>query len=293
MVGILQNQYLTKERLEEIENWHWEKVYDLLKHTKVELKYQRKTSNIEKDLVPYTIKDIVTASYSKLQTFASKLPHSILNKYVLKGRTKHLFVHIYDNYRRRYGAELVKKLQISVCPYCNRNYINSNGSKTPAQFDHFFNKDSYPILALSLYNLIPCCPTCNQWKGTKSFDISPFDKQYLTDEIIQFSFIPQDVDSYTIQTKALNPKMQTNINNLQLNDRYSAHIDLLKELIFKQKIYCKRYLSSLENYMNQIGIPISMSPKEVIYGNYMTQDKYYLRPLSKFTHDIIEELEKC
>ena len=29
------------------------------------------------------------------------------------------------------------------------------------QFDHWFPKKKYPLLAISFYNLIPCCTYCN------------------------------------------------------------------------------------------------------------------------------------
>ena len=36
-----------------------------------------------------------------------------------------------------------------------------------AQLDHFFPRDSFPIFAVSLYNLVPACSACNHIKTTK------------------------------------------------------------------------------------------------------------------------------
>lgn len=51
-----------------------------------------------------------------------------------------------------------------TCPYCNQHYLETerfeNGTTRPA-LDHFFPESLYPHLAISLYNLIPSCTTCN------------------------------------------------------------------------------------------------------------------------------------
>lgn len=68
-------------------------------------------------------------------------------------------------------------LHISICPYCNINWITSisvqersgtkNKSDDPlltAQLDHYFPKSLYPYLSLTLFNLVPSCSVCNQRK---------------------------------------------------------------------------------------------------------------------------------
>lgn len=73
------------------------------------------------------------------------------------------------------NISLLENLGVVVCPYCNRDYINSRGNSFGANFDHFFDKDDFPFFALSLYNLIPSCATCNRIKGNDSIDFCPFD----------------------------------------------------------------------------------------------------------------------
>ena len=53
---------------------------------------------------------------------------------------------------------------LTVCPYCNRSYINSRERNLGAELDHFYNKKDYPMFAISLYNFIPSCSTCNKLK---------------------------------------------------------------------------------------------------------------------------------
>ncbi|MDQ7066856.1 MAG: hypothetical protein Q9M40_01995 [Sulfurimonas sp.] len=55
--------------------------------------------------------------------------------------------------------KLVKSLNLSVCPYCNRNtiYNITNKNRRTSDLDHFYPKSKYPFLAVSFYNLIPSC----------------------------------------------------------------------------------------------------------------------------------------
>lgn len=84
-------------------------------------------------------------------------------------------------------------LNIKTCLYCNQQYtvavgknpnseenISLVGSDAYLQFDHYFDKSSYPFLSMSLYNLIPCCPFCNQKKSAKRYpiDLHPYKADY-------------------------------------------------------------------------------------------------------------------
>ena len=85
-------------------------------------------------------------------------------------------------------------LAVKVCPYCQQvelptllNEKNSRGFR-PA-LDHFFHKDKYPHLALSIANLIPSCTTCNSnLKGEIDFFENLHLHPYFDNENIGFSF---------------------------------------------------------------------------------------------------------
>ena len=68
----------------------------------------------------------------------------------------------------------MSELGVSVCPYCNRQYVTNyesdNDEKTSADLDHYYCKSRYPFLALSVYNFVPSCQICNTlFKGDKDF----------------------------------------------------------------------------------------------------------------------------
>ncbi len=72
----------------------------------------------------------------------------------------------YTNFcNRNFGRTWAQRIGVTTCPYCNRSYIfTSSKSGTRPQYDHYFPKSKYPYLALSMYNLIPCCSICNGLK---------------------------------------------------------------------------------------------------------------------------------
>ena len=57
--------------------------------------------------------------------------------------------------------------EIHTCHYCDMTYINyfqykeSDKKRTQFDLDHVLDKGRCPLVALSLYNLVPACPTCN------------------------------------------------------------------------------------------------------------------------------------
>ena len=290
MIGIFQNLNLNENKMKEIEEWHYTAVKQLFDDSRVKLRYNKDKAGLLNELGTTTLRDLILASETQLSSMKTSLHHDKLNKYIVKSTRQYLFCHLYEKYRAKYGAELVRKLELSVCPYCNQNIISSTGKKIVAQFDHFYSKSKYPIFALSLYNLIPCCAVCNHLKLTNDVEISPYDRTYTTDKLIKFNYHPISEGKYAVDVKALEPKMSSNITQLQLKNRYDIHSNFIAELILKKKFYCDNYRRFWNNFLKQNGIPNEMSEEEIFYGNYLTEDKYYLRPLSKFTHDILEDL---
>lgn len=68
--------------------------------------------------------------------------------------------------------EFIKRINIDTCPYCNRSYTYylSKIGKIKPQIDHFYPTNIYPFLALTFYNLIPSCQTCNGFGAKEGHD---------------------------------------------------------------------------------------------------------------------------
>lgn len=89
-------------------------------------------------------------------------------------------------------------MNIHVCPYCGGNSLTPRTEYNTAQLDHIFpNKEAsvqdhldakdpyinfFALLSISLFNLIPSCPTCNFIKGTKAIQISPYDERFSSED---------------------------------------------------------------------------------------------------------------
>lgn len=105
-------------------------------------------------------------------------------------------IFLYDNFVANKDAYwLLRKQKIRVCPYCNRIYTVTLPSKeelrkgeefktSRATLDHFYSQADYPYLAMSLFNLVVSCWSCNQSKGSKKADIVyPYDEEFGKDAV--------------------------------------------------------------------------------------------------------------
>ncbi|WP_102269604.1 hypothetical protein [Massilicoli timonensis] len=132
--------------------------------------------------------------------------------------------------------EFVESLGVPVCPYCNRNFVNSAKKRTMCDLDHFYNKDEYPLLAVSFYNLVPVCHSCNHAKGTKNIDYSPHDKKYKTNDLVNFDFYLRSMN-FLYNSKDIGVEIEEskqfvrNIKVLKLSEVYQIHSDIVQDCI--------------------------------------------------------------
>lgn len=208
--------------------------------------------------------------------------------------------------------KLTSKLNVSVCPYCNKNWINTvyfeKGKKvTNPQLDHFFFKAKYPLLRLSFYNLIPSCETCNaRIKKEEIFTyneyLNPFDRGFYP--YSSFRAIPKDTKSNQgvgnrfriklIHDSSSNnllekSKNQKNFDFFKLKNIYEQHGDIISELFLIKQKYGLRYLSSVLKSDKYKDMKIEEIYR-MIFSNYYSEDDFKKRPFSKLTRDIVDDL---
>ena len=197
--------------------------------------------------------------------------------------------------------EFIKRINIDTCPYCNRNYIYylSKSSEIKPQIDHFFPKSIYPSFALSYYNLIPSCQTCNGFGAKEEKDplieglINPYllsnDNFKFTYKIKSINVINPLSDKYSVAVLFKN-KIQGHINVFKLDKLYSEHSDHVLELIIKSKIsYSEKYKDYLNSYDG-----LNFNDSEIdrmILGNYSQENELHKRPLTKLYQDIGRKLK--
>ncbi|CAA6805563.1 MAG: Unknown protein [uncultured Sulfurovum sp.] len=202
-------------------------------------------------------------------------------------------------YSRLKKADYIKKIGVSSCLYCNRNYIfnftKNNQQNATAQLDHFFDKGTYPYLAVCLYNLIPSCSTCNQRKSSKKVDIlhpyyESFDKKVKFDLKINDSTFYHSLKGFKIDINTKDKKAEKSIEVFNLKQLYENHKDIVLELIQKEAIYNESYLDELLTQYEGILFKNREDLQRLISGGYVSDDEIGKRPLSKLVKDISDEL---
>ena len=204
----------------------------------------------------------------------------------------------YDRLYRKYDyldkKWLIKKLSITVCPYCNREFINNRGSSTSAQLDHFYPRSKYPAFALSLFNLIPSCYACNHIKRETEISISPYDSNFNFNKEINFFYTPISSDYLNDHTKLTvdmnySNEIAQNIRTMKIDLAYELHTDYVQELIKKALIYNKeQIIEFMQNYNGLFSTDEEII--RMIFGNYICTKDLGKRPLAKLTKDILAEL---
>lgn len=198
------------------------------------------------------------------------------------------------------NKEFLEKLNIDTCVYCNRNYtVQIVIDRARAQLDHWFPKESHPLLALSFYNLIPSCQSCNHIKHNNSpkcgWDMALNNIFHPYEEELIFSF------SYDYDTRITNPtvkfintdsKAEASLEYSRLKEIYdSSSKRELKDLLDLRYKYSDNYLRIL--FEDTFNLSISESEiSRLLFGVESKKEDYHKRPFSKFKKDIIEELLK-
>lgn len=209
------------------------------------------------------------------------------------------------------GFDLASELSIDVCPYCNRNYttshrINSKNKNVFPEFDHFYPKTDFPLLALSFYNLIPSCNICNtHFKGSINPDdnnlLNPYTDIHISKHY-KFTFTPNDYDSLLGKGDNFSLEINTSLNSptallkekidasfafFSLKETYELnHKGLIKDLLNKRIANSDRYIQSLEAY----GISFNEAYR-MLFETYFEEEKLYKRPFSKLKKDLFNEIK--
>ncbi|KGN84008.1 hypothetical protein [Porphyromonas sp. COT-290 OH860] len=199
---------------------------------------------------------------------------------------------------------LVQKLNIQVCPYCNHNYIfirDPRGRSGRPDLDHFYPKGensqkdestskTYPYLALSFYNLIPSCKTCNHLKLDQQIDHSPYIQGFervpifRMEKLIEYLMGEPDLE-INLKAEALGKNMEV----FKLKELYAQHTAEAEELIFKARAYQEDYYESLIESFGGMGLDEGEMHR-MIFGNYPDPEDFSKRPLAKFTYDLLQQL---
>ncbi len=247
---------------------------------------------------------LIKADYSymkELVKFIDKNP----KRYKLSKKEKAYFLEMYHRFKK---ADFIKQLNINVCPYCNRNYIfnfNKNSKEeATAQVDHFFDKKDYPYLAVSIYNLVPSCSTCNQRKSSKKENIFyPYLESFNESAKFKYQgiraiskdenidFLDESRVMFGIEAIKNIKKVEKHIEVFNLENIYKNHKDIIAELLQKREIYSDSYIDDLLKQYEGSLFKNREDLLRLITCGYVSDEDLHKRPLSKLIKDISEELE--
>ena len=131
-------------------------------------------------------------------------------------------------------------------------------------------------MALSFYNLIPSCPTCNSSKvkgSANTFEnncIAPNSEKFDFNQKVKFKLLLDDScknlhikskDDIDINLKEnYSDKYDKYIEIFKLNERYKAHKDIVFNMIQKAELYPESRLKELQDLT---GIPFQQIKKDI------------------------------
>jgi len=203
-----------------------------------------------------------------------------------------------------YSHKYFRLLNIRTCAYCNRQYtftLDKKTAKTAPEYDHFYDKADYPILAVSFYNLVPSCHTCNHLKGQKKeVTINPYFGK------LESGFVLTDGKGLQLskaeilkngggELELLRPNGtesvvdQGNIKTFGLKGLYRLHDDYVKDIVEKVAAYDATVQKALvESFQGPARTPQNVY--DFVWGKYLEEAELDRRPLSKLTKEMLEQM---
>ena len=211
---------------------------------------------------------------------------------------------------------LLCSLGVTTCPYCNRQYItgyiDENKKKTTADLDHFYQKGTYPLFALSLFNFIPSCQICNsRMKGEKQIhSLYPYEEGF--EDNVKFCLNPKEKynnekellkswlgDSEAIERLSIDfefcehldeefkNRAEGSIKLFKLKQVYDIHKAKALDIVLKKRIYLEgSYKEFMSTLMKELSLSCTDEDIIDILVGYHWKDGGYDEPLSKLAHDI-------
>ena len=166
----------------------------------------------------------------------------------------------YDKYSSKYAYELTKRLNVNICPYCNREFIytviadgdeeykNCNPNIMRPDIDHYFGQKKLPLFRLSFQNLIPSGVICNRTvKGARELDINKHLHPYIHEEEIHFK--TEMNSKLEIKCKIDAPKgskAYKTADFFKIDRIYDYHSNVADKAGELMKEYPKEYIEELE-----------------------------------------------
>ena len=292
----------------DIENWYLKEIGSFFKRNKT---YSYKQfAKLVKSSLGISFKELLFASPDELETHANAIKRAKPSNFMSDSKE---LIAVYEKFRTSVSSKkFIEKVNLKVCPYCNRNYIfnfkKNKKNEATAQLDHFYDKSTYPYFALSMYNLVPSCGICNQRKSKKDVLAEPIFNPYKDNIHNHISFKSSDILSLedlkekdldffaeerigiSIEIKTKDTKIKEHLETFNIEGLYNNHKDIITELYQTRSIYSDEYIEEL---LKEFGGTVFKDKEDLlrlITCGYVDDDCLNKRPLSKLIKDISKEL---
>ena len=206
--------------------------------------------------------------------------------------------------------ELSCSLGIKACPYCNAEDIVIQDLQKEgvyirnSELDHFYPRELYPYLSISLYNLVPSGSICNGGNCKHNKDtyqiqlVNPFSLPDSDGIVFELNIIDKGILSYRtfeqacrIKTIVMRPAMSVNKQMFLIESRYE------KEILHARTIWCSFKECASVGYQNMIDTKAKLLNTTLTFDEWfeletqVNPNDYNGKKLSKLTMDIWRQLD--
>lgn len=213
---------------------------------------------------------------------------------------------------------------VRYCPYCNADTIYALTYKCKknevdllyarSALDHFYYEKGYPILGLTLSNLVPACTRCNsRFKGSMDIGKPSVDLIYPyaedMDKCVKFTWGHQIEKALTCALDPLDLEICYNCSSSTVGSRAEQTLDVFKIKDLYEQVYAQEvcnlpvlldiaYSLFEEDTIRILGCtdegmcnPSMLRRKSLIVGCPISHNGINAHRLAKIKLDLIEELE--
>ncbi|MBL7749033.1 MAG: hypothetical protein JNM19_16455 [Chitinophagaceae bacterium] len=203
---------------------------------------------------------------------------------------------------QRPGVQSLEDLEgLSAMQINNLQQLEPKGRNNLFTLDHVLDKASHPVAALSLFNFVPCCYSCNskfkrsQKLVLKNTSISPTSKDFSFDKWVRFrlffrgnaSMTYRDINSINdfelnFEIDKDSDEYENYLQVFKLRTRYIFHKKEVLNLIRKRRAYSDSQIAEIARLTKRTATEI----KRDIFGVELFDDNTDIKPLTKLKRDI-------
>jgi hypothetical protein len=199
----------------------------------------------------------------------------------------------------------IERSQLIKSLISKNNSINLEDKYNHFTLDHVLDKASHPLIALSLYNFVPSCYSCNsKFKGSKQFinndsmsSLSPTSEKFSFNDDVQFKLYfyndknistVNNINDYVLDFNYLKHQNEYEkyIDTFKLKGRYIFHKNEVIRLINKKERYSQSQLNEISNIINIS----SEQVKKDIFGKELFEGNMEDMSMTKFKQDIAKNI---